>query len=97
MPKYPDWKNSATDAVLRLLDDSGVALSPGGITVNLEVRLQRPPSRSTVTRAVKGALDVGLIERAEEGRSYYQISEQGRAYLAGDIEGDELGVDQPDI
>jgi DNA-binding PadR family transcriptional regulator len=81
MTQFPEWKNSATDAVLDLLARAGVALSPGAIRLNLEADLQRPPSRTTVTRAIKGLRERGLIGRLEESKPYYRINEAGEAYL----------------
>lgn len=82
----PDWSNSATEPVLRLLAESGVALSPGGIVVNLNDRLERPPSRSTVTRALKGLRDQGLIRHLDPDRSYYILTEAGRGYVRTELE-----------
>jgi Fe2+ or Zn2+ uptake regulation protein len=78
----PDWANSATNPVLRLLADSGVALSPGAIVVNLNDRLERPPSRSTVTRALAGLRDQELVERVEPGRAYYLLTDAGQSYVS---------------
>lgn len=77
----PEWGNSATIPVLELLDEAGVALSPGAITLNLELDMKRPPSRSTVTRALKGLLEHGFVEKPVEGKSYYRITESGERYL----------------
>lgn len=76
-----DWKNSATIPVLKLLYNSGVAISPGGITVNLQHRLERPPSRSTVTRAIRGMYEQGLIKKIGPDQPYYQITSKGQKYF----------------
>lgn len=88
MGRYPGWKNSATDPVLRLLAESDLALSSTSITYNLESRLERPPSRSTVTRALSGALDKGLVHQPYG--SLYVITDRGRAYLDGELTAEEL-------
>jgi len=85
-----DWENSATRLVLNLLQESAVAISPGAITLNLEMRMERPPSRSTVTRALEQLRERKLIEKPDENKTYYQITERGRAYLAGDLTPGEL-------
>lgn len=77
----PDWANSATNPVLRLLADSGVALSPSAIVVNLNDRLKRPPSRSTVTRILIGLRSQELVERVEPGRAYYVLTDAGQSYV----------------
>jgi Fe2+ or Zn2+ uptake regulation protein len=85
-----DWENSATRPVLNLLQESGVAISPGAITLNLEMRMERPPSRSTVTRALEQLRERELIEKPDENKTYYQITERGQGYLAGDHTPNEL-------
>lgn len=89
MVRFPEWKNSSSDAVLRLLARAGVALSPGALTINLHRELERPPSRTTITRAIKGLREQGLIRRIEDGQPYYEITEQGRSYLDGEYDPDE--------
>lgn len=89
MVRFPEWKNSSTDAVLRLLARADVALSPGAITINLEQDLERPPSRTTITRAIKGLRETGLIRRIGEDQPYYEITENGRLYLDGEYEPEE--------
>ncbi|WP_423744774.1 ArsR family transcriptional regulator (plasmid) [Haladaptatus sp. SPP-AMP-3] len=86
MTENEDWQNSATRPVLKLLDESDVAISPGGITLNLELEMQRPPSRSTVTRALKELLERDLIEKPAKEKTYYRITDAGRAYFAGEID-----------
>jgi repressor of nif and glnA expression len=83
-----DWKNSATEPVLRLLDDSDLALSATSIVYNLNKRLERPPSRATVHRALSGALDAELVHQPEG--ALYEITDTGRAYLAGELSVDDV-------
>lgn len=88
MSRGPEWKNSASEPALRLLAEHDLALSATGIYYNLEQELQRPPSRSTVTRALRGLREVGLVEQPHG--SLYQITEKGRQYLAGDLNVSDL-------
>jgi repressor of nif and glnA expression len=83
-----DWKNSATEPVLRLLAESGLALSAKSIVHNLNERLERPPSRATVHRSLSGALDAGLVHQPEG--SLYAITDTGREYLAGNLSADDI-------
>lgn len=85
-----DWENSATRPVLHLLDESDVAISPGAITLNLGMRMQRPPSRSTVTRALEQLRERDLIEKPDENKTYYQITDKGRRYLCGESDNTEI-------
>ena len=91
----PDWENSATVPALRLLADSDLALSAKSIVYNLKQQLERPPSRATVHRALSGALKVGLVVQPEG--ALYQITDDGRAYLAGQLTPGEIEAkdDQP--
>lgn len=92
MSRGPDWENSATRPALNLLAEHDLALSATGIYYNLDQNLQRPPSQSTVTRALKGLRKVGLVEQPHG--SLYQITEEGRAYLAGELDASELEIDE---
>ncbi|SER15300.1 helix-turn-helix domain-containing protein [Natrinema salaciae] len=80
-----DWQNSATDPVLRLLYEAGIAVSPGAITLNLQYQLERPPSRSTVTRAIEGLSDQGLITKMDPEKPYYTLTEEGEEYAEKNI------------
>jgi Fe2+ or Zn2+ uptake regulation protein len=83
-----DWKNSATDPVLRLLAESDLALSAKSIVYNLDQQLERPPSRATVHRALSGALDAGLVTQPEG--ALYAITDSGRDYMAGNLSMSEI-------
>jgi predicted transcriptional regulator len=85
-----DWKNSATEPVLRLLAESDLALSPKSIVYNLDEQLERPPSRATVHRSLSGLLDAGLIEQPDG--SLYKITDTGRDYVAGNLSMSEIDV-----
>ena len=92
MPRGPDWENSATKPVLKLLAEHDLALSATGIYYNLDQALERAPSQATVTRALKGLREVGLVNQPHG--SLYQITEKGRKYLAGDLDTSDLGEDR---
>jgi len=85
-----DWQNSATEPILRLLTDSGLALSARSIVYNLNQQLERPPSRATVHRALSGAMDVGLVH--QPSGSLYAITDTGREYVSGDLSVDDVEV-----
>jgi Fe2+ or Zn2+ uptake regulation protein len=83
-----DWKNSATEPVLRLLSESDLALSAKSIVYNLNEQLERPPSRATVHRALSGALNAGLVTQPEG--TLYAITNTGRDYVAGNLSMSEI-------
>jgi Fe2+ or Zn2+ uptake regulation protein len=85
-----DWKNSATEPVVRLLAEADLALSAKSIVYNLEQRLERPPSRATVHRALSGALDAGLVTQPEG--TLYAITDAGQDYVAGNLSMSEIGL-----
>lgn len=47
-------------------------------------------SYRTLHRGLNRLQDAGLVEQLSGDRSYYGITEKGRAYLAGDLDADDL-------
>ena len=76
--------NRASEPLLELLDDSGVAMNPTGIIFELGDRLDDPPGRSTIYRAIDSLISAGYIERPVEDKALYRITNRGREWLAGD-------------
>lgn len=77
-----DWMNQTDDRVLELLDESDLILTPAVIAKNLEY------TRNWVSRRIGKLEHSGLVEPVDSG--YYRITERGRAYLAGDLDNDDL-------
>lgn len=75
----------ADDRLLETLEDSSLILSPRILSVNTDY------SRHYVSERLAVLLDGGLVEKESDG--LYQITEKGRAYLAGDLKADELRID----
>ena len=90
MRKRADWMNTACDPVLELLADSDLALPPGAIAYNLEQRMGTAPLRSTITRAIDVLAEYGLIQQAPGSKTYYEITDNGRQYLAGELDASTL-------
>ena len=78
------WENAATEPILQLLDESDLALSHTAIVYNLSKRMQRPPSKATVTRALKELRKRSLVHQPHG--TLYEITEDGREYLEDDAE-----------
>lgn len=76
--------NKATDPVLELLAETGLALPPKTMLVNFNRKLNDPPSRSTVFRAVSDLQAHGYIEKYPAAETHYVITDEGRSYLRGD-------------
>jgi predicted transcriptional regulator len=77
----------ADRAILERLRNEGndeLVLTPAMISVNTDY------ARTTVREHMAMLLERGLIEYYDEERAIYRLSARGRAYLAGEIDADEL-------
>lgn len=90
MRPRPDWFNSAVDPVLEFLDDHEIAVPSGVIVLAFDESTSDYPARRTVIRAIKQLEEHGLVERHPEKESYFQITDRGRAYLAGELTAEQL-------
>jgi DNA-binding PadR family transcriptional regulator len=73
--------NKASEPILELLEDSGLALPPTTILVNLRREMDDAPAESTLYRAFGPLLENGYIQDVGENGTYYVITEKGRSYL----------------
>lgn len=71
--------------VLTLLADTGLALPPKVIYVNLEMQ-GATFSERTVHRLLSSLLDRGLVENPPEKDDYYRITGKGGQYLDGELD-----------
>ncbi|MGB9951038.1 winged helix-turn-helix domain-containing protein (plasmid) [Haloarcula marismortui] len=69
--------NQTDDRILLLLEESGLMLSPAVIAANLDY------TRGWVSKRLRKLLEAGLVEKSQS--SYYEITERGEQYLAGEI------------
>ena len=72
----------ADDRILETLEDSGLILSPRMLAVNTDY------SRHYVSERLALLLESELVEKQGEG--LYLITDQGRAYLAGELDAEDL-------
>lgn len=70
------------DRILETLESSGLALSPAVIAYNTDY------SRNYINKRIRKLREKELVERPDEG--YYQITDLGRSYLAGELEKDQI-------
>jgi len=77
------------DSILEFLDERDVALSPRGLDINLD-REGIGISYRTINRRLKRLHEEGLVEKADEERGWYAITDKGRKYLEGDLDASEL-------
>ena len=76
----------ADDRMLETLEETGLVLSPKVLAVNTDY------TRHYVSKRLAKLLDAGLVKRVDEG--LYQITGRGRAYLAGDLDAEDLEIDE---
>ncbi|WP_255168506.1 helix-turn-helix domain-containing protein [Natrononativus amylolyticus] len=76
------WMTQGDDRILETLASSGLILSPAVIAINIGY------TRNYVNKRVRKLSEAGLLERVEEG--YYEITDDGRAYLEGKLEAADL-------
>ncbi len=84
------WMNKASEPVLELLAESGLALPPKAINVNLSRIMDDPPGRTTIFRAYEPLEDHGFIETLDVDGTYYIITDRGRAYLNDTLSDEEI-------
>lgn len=75
------------ERILEALRSCGLVLSPAIIAYNID------KSREAVTRRLSDLTEYGLTERVERGK--YKITEEGKEYLSGDLDPNNLD-DQTD-
>lgn len=95
-PRVP-WMNEVDDAILEFLqeleiDGRPVALKPGAVHYNLVKEFEvLDRSLSTFSRRMNKLSSVGLLKKKENSKgSPYKITENGRAYLNGELDIDEI-------
>lgn len=82
-----DWMTRADDAILEFLLNEGnqpIIANPSTVEANINYKI------SHVRRRLRALEENGLVDYYEEERGLYEISEKGCAYLAGEIEAEEL-------
>ncbi len=85
--------NLRDEAILKFLAEKEIALPPTPLYENL--RLEGATfSQRTVKRRLKLLEDYGYVERILGQQGYYQITDKGRAYLAGNLDAEELENDE---
>lgn len=100
-PRVP-WMNETDDTILEYfeaLEAAGFSVwqAPTPVWVNLSSNLGATgKSRETVSRRMGHLEQMGLLERVDETRGYYRITEKGLAYLSGELEREELVESKPE-
>nr|WP_049915318.1 hypothetical protein [Natrialba taiwanensis] len=91
------WMNEADDAILEYLQEletnagHRIALPPTTVWYNLVEELGvLDRSQNTVSRRMNVLSDANLLEKIDEKRGYYRITDRGLAYLRGELAASEL-------
>ncbi|WP_425492173.1 ArsR family transcriptional regulator [Halovivax limisalsi] len=71
--------------IVEFFGEAGIAMPPAVVNYNLE-----GISKSTLKRRLPELVERGLLEKVDETKGYYEITEMGRDYLAGDLDADDL-------
>lgn len=82
------WMTKSDPAILELLQESGLALPPAVVSYNIQ-----GVSHPTVTRRLPILEEHEMVEKVEESKGYYAITDRGSSYLAGEIDADDLERD----
>lgn len=88
MPGPLDEESNVGYLILLAMNSSQVVriYSPALIADNI------PAERETVSRAIGDLVELGLVEKVDRGK--YRITEEGRAYLSGDLDASELSEEE---
>lgn len=98
-PRVP-WMNETDDAILEFFEElygAGeleVALPPTAVWYNLVVDLcVLDKSTNTISRRMNRLDEMGLLEKVDQKRGYYKFTDKGRRYLNGDLDAEELQLE----
>jgi predicted transcriptional regulator len=77
-----EWMTRADDYILEFFEDTSIVATPHVVSANIDY------SRQYVNRRIRQLADHDLLENTGDG--LYQITDRGKAYLAGDLDADDL-------
>jgi DNA-binding IclR family transcriptional regulator len=78
------------EPILEFFEETGIAAPPSVVTHNLDRMEIASPAHTTVKRRMITLREHGLLRVDEEDAGYYELTETGSQYLAGEIGGDDL-------
>lgn len=86
-----EQQNEATEPVLRVLYQAGVALSPDSVAANLEAYADESHGSSAVEAALAGLEDADLVRRLDRDGEYYEVTERGADYVETEVDQEAFG------
>jgi DNA-binding IclR family transcriptional regulator len=88
--------NETDDAILEFFAELAsvgfrIWLAPTPVWLNLTQQLGAlEKSRDTVSRRMGLLVEMGLLERVDEKRGYYRITDKGMSYVAGELAAEDI-------
>ena len=87
MRPTPGWMTMTDLVILEFLNDHDLELAPKPLYRNL-IRHGHDVGYSTIRGRLPELAEKGLLQKDSDG--YYQLTDLGREYLAGEIDADDL-------
>jgi len=72
-------------AILEFFAETGIAMPPAVVSYNIS-----GVSHPTVKRRLPILVENDLLQKVDDSKGYYRITDRGESYLAGDLEADDL-------
>lgn len=74
----------ADDRILEFFEEHRIAVPPSVLTYHLNY------SKVHINNRMRKLADKGLLEKVDQERGFYAITDLGLEYLAGEVEAEEL-------
>lgn len=91
MTDTPAWRTDAVDQTLRLLYQSGIAVSPEGIAANLDALTRDAPGLGEVEAAIETLIDRRLVREIPQSAEFYRLTDRGRNFVEREIDSEAFG------
>ncbi|GAB6879798.1 hypothetical protein JCM17823_20720 [Halorubrum gandharaense] len=84
-------RTETTDAVLRLLYQSGIAVSPEGLAVNLAELTEATHGLAAVEGALETLAERDLVRELTASAGFYRLTKRGHEFVEAEIDGRAFG------
>lgn len=85
-----EWRTDDVDAVLRVLAQTALGVSPGGIAANIDSLLNETVGLADVKGALELLAEREMVESLDD-TEYYRLTERGREYATTEFGDDVFG------
>lgn len=86
-----DQQHEATEPVLRVLYQAGVALSPDSVVANLDTYADVSHGQAAVEEALAGLADADLVRVLDREDRYYELTRRGEDYVETEVDQEAVG------